>query len=348
MSQTEERTPEISLVIPAFNASAHIVECLDHVFASKFKKFETILVDDCSTDDTLVKVRGYPCRTLKNETHGGAAHSRNRGITAAQTDLILLIDSDVLIPPDFISRVRNYFVDRPDISILQACYDHKPYYQNLLSQYKHYVFSFRGAHPGGTYVSYVHTACVAIRREISNQIRFNENLSRREDIDFGLRCSENGFRICADPSLVVRHKKRYTFASYSKYQFKAAKELMIQQLVLKNKNFTQELSLKKQPFYKKAWLLRPVLCVLAVLSLILFGLTKNVFWGFLFILVTISSFLLEYQFRWYLLRVAPLSVSLGAWPLYFYDGFLLGLGGVIGTLQALFRKTSTYGNHSNE
>ncbi|MBI3999476.1 MAG: glycosyltransferase [Candidatus Omnitrophica bacterium] len=331
------------MAIPAFNASAHIEECLDRVFASEFREFETILIDDGSTDDTLAKVAQYPCRVLKNEVKQGAAHSRNRGMETAKGDLILLIDSDILIPPDFLNRVWNFFSDHPDVSILQGCYSHKPYYRNLLSQYKHYIFSFRGSRPGGTYINYVHTACVAMRREVFRKFRFDENLKRREDIELGLRCSENGYLIYADTSLTVGHKKRYSFLSYSKYQFATAKELVLQHLIMKNENFIQEFSSGKQPFYKRAWLLRPVLCFFALLNLIVLVLTRSFFLLILFIAILVLSFLLESRFRRYLFRVAPFFVSLGACWLYFYDGLLIGLGGTVGILQAFLRKSCHLG-----
>ena len=336
MNQPQVSSPKMSVVIPAFNASAHIEECLDHVFASKFKEFQVILVDDHSTDDTVAKAARYPCLILKNEINYGAAHSRNLGIEAASADLILFIDSDVLIPPDLLDRVLDFFNHHPDVSILQGCYNHKPYYQNLLSQYKHFVFSFRGSLPGGVYINYVHTACAAMRKSVFKKLRFNEDLKRREDIEFGLRCSEHGYRIYADPSLTVGHKKRYDFFSYSNYQIRAAKDLVWQQFVLRNKNFMQEFNAGKQPFYKKAWLLRPALCFLLLVDLMFLVPTKSFSLLVILISLFILSFLLEYRFRFYLFRVAPLFVSLGAWPLYFYDGFLLGVGGTAGILKVLF------------
>lgn len=327
--------PKISVVIPAFNARDTIEECLDHIFRSELKAFETIVVDDGSTDDTLAKVSRYPCQVFKGELNQGAARARNLGADAGRAELILFIDSDVLIPPNLLGRVWNFFISHPEVAILQGSYDHEPYYRNLLSQYKHYIFSFRGFKPGGTYIHYVHTACVAVRKEVLRKIRFDEHLKRREDIEFGLRASRNHYLIYADPSLNVRHKKRYGLMAYSKYQFATVKELILQHWVMKNKNFAEEFRSGKEPFYKKAWLLRPVLCFLLLVSLTLVAGTKS-FLGLSFlILILILSFLLEFPFRLYLFRRAPISVSLGAWFLYFYDGLLIGLGAAAGLMQAL-------------
>ena len=329
------QVPKVSVVIPMFNAQETIEDCLDHVFSSQREDLEVIVVDDGSTDDTLAKAVRYPCRVLENETNRGAASARNKGIEASTGQLILFIDSDVLIPRDLLTRIWTFFQNHPNVAILQGSYDHNPYYQNLLSQYKHYVFAFRGASPGSAYVNYIHTACAAGRREVFQNLRFDENLRRREDIESGLRATQKGYLIYADPSFNVAHKKRYTLVSYSKYQFTAAKELIMQHWLMKNRNFTEEFHSGKQPFYKKAWLLRPVLTFLAILSFMLFAITMDFSWALLLAGLAILSFFLELPFRLYLIRRAPLLVSLGAWWLYFFDGLFVGLGVCMGMFTVL-------------
>ena len=331
----ENILPKISIIIPVFNGSSKIKNCLNYIYASEFKEFEVILVDDCSSDDTLDVAGNYPCRVLKNEINKGPAFSRNKGVDAANGELILFVDVDILILPDLIKKICLFFDSHKEISILQCRYEDIPHYKNLFSQYKHYIFSYRGFSTGKSYISYIHTACVALRKIVFQKIRFNENLRRREDIDFGLRCVQNGFLIYADNEVTVSHNKKYDLVSFSRYQFSSAKELTLQLFVIKNKNMSQEFRLPNQPLYKKLWFLRPFFSFLFLLTLLWLGISWTLLPLLILIFIFLLSFLVEFQFRLYLFKVAPLFISIVACFLYFYDGLLIGVGAIAGVFETI-------------
>lgn len=323
--------PKIDIVIPAYNAVDHIEECLDSIFASDFLDFRVTVVDDCSTDDTVTRSGNYSnVKILKNIENLGVSASRNSGIDHSQADIILLIDSDVMIPKDLLSQIIEFFHNNSDVSLIQARYSDTPYYKNLFSQYKHYVFAYRGLKPAPCnreYANRVHTACVAVRRGVVEKIRFNESLRRGEDGDFGQRCLQAGFRILSVPRLTVSHKKLYTFASFSRYQLRTSWELASQVFNKQTTGKVMPFYAKEDSLHKKLWLLRPVLSGLFLLNTLwLFSnYGQPLRWisiAFLFVL----SFLLESGFRFYLLRVASIWVNLAAPILYFYDGLLLMIG----------------------
>lgn len=60
---------EISVVIPNFNGEAFLENCLNSLEEQSFKDFEIIIVDDCSTDDSLTILKNHPriCRGRKRE-----------------------------------------------------------------------------------------------------------------------------------------------------------------------------------------------------------------------------------------------------------------------------------------
>ena len=96
--------PEISVIVPLYNARKYLQEAIDSVLAQTFQDFEIIVVDDCSTDGSWelasklygendkVKLYRHEC----NKTAGGA---RNTGITYAKGRYIAFLDSDDLYMP---------------------------------------------------------------------------------------------------------------------------------------------------------------------------------------------------------------------------------------------------------
>ena len=326
---------KISIAIPTYNAQDSLAECLNAIRASTFKDLEVIVVDDCSTDNSREIASAYHVKLITNddEKNRSAARARNMGIQEATGDIILFLDSDVIIPKDLLQNVHDILRDRPDISAVQGVYQAKPYYQDIFSRYKHYIFSFRGHKDDRSFVSYIHTACAAGRKEVFKKYKFNENLNRREDIDYGLRMSKDGHLIYVDSDIAVNHKKKFTLKSFTRYQIRTARGMISQRLILKDNSVIEELRSKENRFYKKLWLLRPVFGVLMLLALLASVFMRNSLSIFLILTLLVSSFLADLPFRRYLLRNAPLKMSVAAVFLYFYDGILTALGVMLGLVD---------------
>jgi glycosyltransferase involved in cell wall biosynthesis len=89
--------PRVSVVIPAYNSTATLERALHSVFAQTVAPFETLVVDDCSTDGTPALAEKYAdkgVRLVALRRRSGAAGARNAGIHAAQGELIAFLDSD--------------------------------------------------------------------------------------------------------------------------------------------------------------------------------------------------------------------------------------------------------------
>lgn len=97
---TETTHPGITVVIPAYNAAKRITGALDSVLAQTRPAEACVVVDDGSTDETADAVRAWADAhvelqvTLVQQENGGAAAARSAGVTAAETDLVALLDAD--------------------------------------------------------------------------------------------------------------------------------------------------------------------------------------------------------------------------------------------------------------
>lgn len=89
--------PSVSVVIPAFNRAGTIGYCLDSILRQTVLPDEVLVVDDCSSDETVETVMKYPdprVRCIRLQKNSGAQAARNRGIKEAKGEWIAFQDSD--------------------------------------------------------------------------------------------------------------------------------------------------------------------------------------------------------------------------------------------------------------
>ena len=93
--------PAVSVIIPMYNMEKYIGECLDSVLAQTFDDYEVIVVDDCSTDNSLAIVKNYfekfggrlQIASMKKNS-GGAGFPRNKGVKIARGEYVYFLDPD--------------------------------------------------------------------------------------------------------------------------------------------------------------------------------------------------------------------------------------------------------------
>jgi glycosyltransferase involved in cell wall biosynthesis len=93
----------VSVVLPAFNGERFLAEAIESVLAQTWSPVQLIVVDDGSTDASGEIARAYPITCLRQPNRGVAA-ARNRGLEAAQGELISFLDQDDLWLPRKLER----------------------------------------------------------------------------------------------------------------------------------------------------------------------------------------------------------------------------------------------------
>ena len=112
----EKKRASVSTIIPAYNAEETLWQAAASVMEDNFVPGdELIIVDDGSTDKTGVIIdelaEAYPdIRTIYHNRNYGAAVARNRAVTDAQHDLIMMLDADNVLPTDSIAELRNHLI----------------------------------------------------------------------------------------------------------------------------------------------------------------------------------------------------------------------------------------------
>lgn len=101
----------VSIIMPSYNTGPYIKETIQSVLYQTYKKWELIIVDDCSTDNTdevLSEICDERIRYFKNEKNSGAALSRNRALREAKGQWIAYLDSDDIWMPEKLEKQVSF------------------------------------------------------------------------------------------------------------------------------------------------------------------------------------------------------------------------------------------------
>ena len=114
-SDHPEYNPEVSVLIPAFNEEAVIVDTVRAALASEYKKLEIIVIDDGSADRTAELVRenfgSDPRVRLLLQANRGKPAALNHGLAEATGEIVVSIDADTIVDPPAIHLLVRHFAD---------------------------------------------------------------------------------------------------------------------------------------------------------------------------------------------------------------------------------------------
>ena len=112
-----------SIVIPVYNESENILNLLDEIYVNlkKFNDYEVILVNDCSTDNTLEvikKISDQKIKLVNNIKNYGQSYSIHRGIKLSFYNIIITIDGDGQNDPADIPKLLEIYLSKKDIELV--------------------------------------------------------------------------------------------------------------------------------------------------------------------------------------------------------------------------------------
>lgn len=178
-----------SIVICAYNLEKVIKEAMDSILTQRFKNFELIVVDDCSTDNTYKVLKKYEkqdprVKILQTEENSGPAKARNVGVEQAKGEYIVYLDGDdTLYNRNTLTKVdKTIGDDNPDITFFGVQY--------VGGSNKAYIPNAENSTQKARIVCDMHfqVASKVWRREflLENNIKFIDNLYYGEDMLYSL------------------------------------------------------------------------------------------------------------------------------------------------------------------
>ncbi len=114
--------PLVSIVMPCYNAAAHLPNSVGSVLAQSVGDWELIAVDDGSTDDTLAWLQAQPDVRIRllTQANQGVSAARNTGLDAARGRYVAFLDADDTWAPNFIEHMLAGLQARPE-AVLAYC-----------------------------------------------------------------------------------------------------------------------------------------------------------------------------------------------------------------------------------
>jgi cellulose synthase/poly-beta-1,6-N-acetylglucosamine synthase-like glycosyltransferase len=211
---TESDCPMISVVIPAMNATATLLACLHALRhqATPAPRFEVIVVDDGSTDDTAAVAEAGGAH-VERIAHAGRAAARNHGAQTARASLLLFTDADCIPSSDWVSRLSAPFAD-PSIAGTRGIYRTRQ--RALVARFVQleYEDKYRLLRPMQD-IDFVDTYSAGYRREVFLQSGgFDPSLPFNEDQEFSFRLANRGHRLVFVPDAIVYHYHSDTVYAY--------------------------------------------------------------------------------------------------------------------------------------
>lgn len=171
----------ISVVIPAYNASASIAKAIASCLQQTLQPHEIIVVDDASTDNTCnVVAQHKEVKLLRQATNQGPSAARNRGIAEATGDVIAFLDSDDTWLPEKLAAVDDIFSKQTAVVYLGHPYvlsaEQSTSKTNIVTTLSYTSVLLKNPYQ---------PSCLALRK--SMPLRFDESYRYCEDHELSIR-----------------------------------------------------------------------------------------------------------------------------------------------------------------
>ncbi len=220
----------VSIIIPVWNAWETLSECLTSLTRVNLQPLEILLVDNQSTDESLVLLQNFSHKfqdgfvRVLSEKKRGATSARNCGIRASQGDIVAFTDADCIVDANWIEQILSPFHDQ-EVGAVAGKVVPTPS-TTLVEQFSG-LYTLRSSDDKRIYREWspweggFPTANFAVRRQLLEQVGgFSEEVEiYGEDYDLCARLYKQGSAIVYTPHAIVSHVPRKTVTGMMRQAF---------------------------------------------------------------------------------------------------------------------------------
>lgn len=217
--------PLVSIIIPNYNGEKTIKDCLQSIYLLDYSKFEVILVDDASMDNSISVIHEFShrLRIIKNTVNRGFARTINRGIRESKGEVVVLLNMDTVVKKDWLSELVKVLISDERIAIVGSKIldpDDKTIQHagGLIRDNALTVHIGRGEIDNGQYnrireVDYICGASLGFRKSLLRDIGYlEEDYSPLyyEDTDLAFRARKKGYKVVYVPDSILVHNENFS------------------------------------------------------------------------------------------------------------------------------------------
>lgn len=182
---------KVSIVLPVYNGADHIPDSIESIVAQTYQNWELIIVNDCSTDDTLSICEKYAMkdnriRVISNPVNLKLPNTLNAGFDVATGDYYTWTSDDNMYRPKAIEVLVRTLRQNPELVMVYSDYTNIDAESNFLDEVKL-------QDPQYIVVGNVCGACFLYTAEVAKKVgRYDANLFLAEDYDYWMRIYRYG------------------------------------------------------------------------------------------------------------------------------------------------------------
>lgn len=204
--------PVASFVIPVYNGSAYIAESVGSCLESSNSKIEIIVVDDCSTDQTVRIVESMSekdgrVKLIRHGANMGRSAARNTGIVAASSDILMMMDHDDIALTSRAAITIKAFKDNPEADIVYSQFQIIDELGNINAKVDVAPFSWEKLLK--TKLAYIGHSTMAFRRRVTEKVQYTSGDFCKHAIDdwkFQVDCYKAGFKFLPIRKCLVQYR----------------------------------------------------------------------------------------------------------------------------------------------
>lgn len=226
--------PEISVIIPVFNAASFLHESIESILNQTFSDFELIILNDKSTDESLEIIKKFQAKDnriiiIDKEQNVGPANLRNEGINAAKGTYIALMDADDIALPTRFEKQIEVLKNNPEIGVCGTWF-------TFFGSKKDKIIK-HNTNPDAIKVSFLHSCnignpTVMFKKEVLGDLKFDNDYVPVEDYDLWSRllAKTNFYNI---PESLLKYRQHNNNISKTKIDNvnRSVKKVKVNQLV---------------------------------------------------------------------------------------------------------------------